>query len=97
MTIDPNEAATSLHDIATVERRTHEALFYGGSSGVFVMWGGLVAAGFALAGLYSRSAMIIWLSPTAAGRSATPLIVSFSPRPRPPPHPRQPARLGPGP
>jgi len=77
MTIDPNEAATSLHDIATVERRTHEALFYGGSSGIFVMWGVLVAAGYALAELYPRSAMIIWLATTAAGCAATALIVAL--------------------
>ena len=45
MTIDPSEAANSLQDIATVERRTREAVFYAGSSTIFIMWGMLVACG----------------------------------------------------
>lgn len=39
MTLDPKEAANSLDDIATIERRTRETLFYAGSSDVFVLWG----------------------------------------------------------
>jgi hypothetical protein len=76
MTIDPNEAAASLQDIATIERRTHEAIFYAGSSTIFVMWGILVASGYGLTELYPRSAVIIWPATTALGCAATALIVA---------------------
>ena len=58
MTIDPSDAATSLQDIAAVERRTREAVFYAGSSTIFIMWGALVACGYGLSELYPRSASI---------------------------------------
>jgi hypothetical protein len=77
MTIDPNEAATSLKDIALVERRTREALFYGGSSQIFIMWGLLVAGGYGVTELYRHSAWIIWLAIVAAGCAATALIVAI--------------------
>src|SRR5215470_8030787 len=77
MTIDPNEAATSLKDIALVERRTREALFYGGSSTIFIMWGILVACGYGLTELYPRSAWIIWLAVVAVGCAATALITAI--------------------
>ena len=77
MTIDPNEAAASLQDIATIERRTHEAIFYAGSSTIFVMWGILVASGYGLMELYPRSAVIIWPADTALGCAATALIVAM--------------------
>jgi hypothetical protein len=77
MTIDPNEAATSLKDIALVERRTREAMFYGGSSQIFIMWGILVAGGFGITEFYRHSAWIIWLAIVAAGCVATALIVAI--------------------
>ena len=77
MTIDPNEAATSLRDIALVERRTREALFYAGSSAIFIMWGILVAGGHGLTVLYPRSAWIIWLAVTAIGCVATASIIAM--------------------
>ena len=76
MTIDPSEAATSLHDIAAVERRTREAVFYAGSSAIFIMWGVLVACGYGLAELYPRSARIAWLVVSAVGCAATALIIA---------------------
>ena len=83
MTIDPNEAAASLQDIATIERRTREALCYAGSSTIFVMWGILVASGYGLAELYPRSAWITWLAVTAVGIVATALIGVMRRRARP--------------
>lgn len=77
MTIDPSEAATSLNDIATVERRTREAVFYAGSSAIFMMWGILVAFGYGLMELYPKSAGIIWLVVTAVGGVATALIIAL--------------------
>jgi len=82
MTIDPNEATTSLQDIATVERRTREAMFYGGSSAIFIMWGVLVACGYGLTELYPRPG-IIWLGVSAAGCVATAVIIALRMRARP--------------
>jgi hypothetical protein len=77
MTIDPNEAATSLKDIALVERRTREALFYAGSSTIFILWGILVASGYGLTELYPGSARIIWPAVTAVGCATTALIIAL--------------------
>src|SRR5262247_1108013 len=82
MTIDPNEAATSLRDIALVERRTREALFYSGSSTIFIMWGILVAGGYGLTELYPRSAWIIWPAVTALGCVGTASIIAIRRRAR---------------
>src|SRR5262249_10469052 len=82
MAIDPSEAATSLQDIATVERRTREAMFYAGSSVIFIMWGALVACGYGLAELYPRSAGITWLAVIATGCAATAIIIALRRRAR---------------
>jgi len=83
MTIDPNEAAASLQDIATIERRTHEALCYGGSSAIFIIWGILVASGYGLTEFYPRSARIIWLAVTGIGCVGTASIIAMRRRARP--------------
>jgi hypothetical protein len=83
MTIDPSEAATSLEEIATVERRTREAVFYARSSAVFIMWGVLVAFGYGITELYPRSAGIIWLAITAVGCAATAAVIAIRMRARP--------------
>jgi hypothetical protein len=83
MTIDPSEAANSLQDIATVERRTREAVFYAGSSTIFIMWGVLVACGYGLTEFYPRSPGAIWLAVTATGCAATALIVALRTHARP--------------
>jgi len=45
MSIDRDEAATSLNDIADIERRTREAMFYAGASPILILWGVLLAIG----------------------------------------------------
>jgi hypothetical protein len=82
MTIDPSEAAHSLRDIATVERKTREAVFYAGSSAIFIMWGVLVACGYGLTELYPRSARIVWLAISILGCAASALIVALRMRAR---------------
>src|SRR5262249_62416313 len=67
MSIDPTEAAASLQDVAAIERRTREAVFYAGSSTIFIMWGVLVACGYGLTEFYPRSAGRVWVVLTAAG------------------------------
>jgi hypothetical protein len=82
MTIDPSEAATSLQDIAAVERRTREAMFYSGSSAIFIVCGVLVACGYGLAELYPHSARVTWLAVVAAGCAATAAIIAVRARAR---------------
>ena len=75
MSIDPTEAAASLQDVAAIERRTREAIFYAGSSTIFIMWGVLVACGYGLTEFYPRSAGLVWLALTAAGCAATAFVI----------------------
>jgi hypothetical protein len=82
MTIGPREAATSLQDIATVEQRTRTAMFYAGSSAIFILWGVLVAAGHGLSAFYPRSAGTIWPVISAVGCAATVAIVAWRMRAR---------------
>jgi hypothetical protein len=61
MTVDRDDAAASLREIASVERRTREALVYAASSSILIMWGVLVTIGYALNHLYPRQAGTTWL------------------------------------
>jgi hypothetical protein len=76
MTMDPGEAAASLRHIAAIEQRTREAVFYGGSSAICILWGLLIACGYVLAELQPRSAGVTWLAVSAAGCVATTLIAA---------------------
>jgi hypothetical protein len=82
MTIDPRDAAASLRHVATVEQRTREAMFYAGSSMIFIVWGLLVACGYGLTELSPRSAGITWLAVPAVGCAATVLIIAVRMRAR---------------
>src|SRR5262249_60895360 len=82
MTIDPRDAAASLQHVAAVEQRTREAMFYAGSSVIFILWGLLVACGYGLTELAPRSAGITWLLVSAAGCAGTPLLTALRARSR---------------
>jgi hypothetical protein len=60
MTIDPTEAAASLSDVQTVERRTRHALFYGGSSTILIIWGLVLVVGYLGTFLRPTDANLIW-------------------------------------
>lgn len=60
MTIDPSEAAATLSDVENVERRTREALYYGGSSTILIVWGIALMIGYALTYLAPTRADLIW-------------------------------------
>ena len=77
MTIDPREASATLQDIATVERRTREAIFYGGSSTIFIIWGVLVACGYALTEFAPRRVGLIWLAVVAVGCATTAILIAL--------------------
>jgi hypothetical protein len=83
MSIDPREATASLNDIADVERRTRQAIFYFGSSTIFIMWGLLVVCGYAIAAWQPRSARISWLVVTLAGCALTALLIAWRTRSSP--------------
>lgn len=46
MTIDPKDAAASLSEVESVERRTHQSITYEHSSRQFLLWGVLVICGY---------------------------------------------------
>jgi hypothetical protein len=80
MSIDSREAAASLNDIADVERRTRQAVFYFGSSTIFIVWGVLVACGYGIAAWYPRSARTSWLVVTIVGCVLTAAIIALRAR-----------------
>jgi hypothetical protein len=67
MSIDRREAASSLDDIAGIERRMREALFYGGSSDILILWGILCAIGHVITQFSPRNANLAWLLIDAVG------------------------------
>jgi hypothetical protein len=62
MTLDPKEAAASLDDIAAIERRTRESLYYAGSSEFFLLWGVLTIVGHVASWIWPHEAAWIWLA-----------------------------------
>jgi len=80
MSIDAREAAASLDQIADVEKRTRQGLFYFGSSTIFIMWGLLVACGYAIAAWHPQWARTSWLVVTMAGCALTGLIIALRAR-----------------
>jgi hypothetical protein len=82
MAIDPREAADSLQDIAAVERRTREAMFYSGCSAIFILWGVLVACGYGATEFYPGTGRIVWPVIMALGCVATAAIIAVRGRAR---------------
>lgn len=82
MTITPGDAATALQDIAAVERRTREAVYYGGAGLIFVMWGVLIACGYAIAWYAPETAGTSWLAIDALGCLLTAAVVGWRLRER---------------
>jgi len=75
MTLDPKEAATSLDDVAAIERRTREALYYASTSEVLLLWGVLTVVGNLLSWLEPQWSGLIWLPIDIGGTIATFAIV----------------------
>lgn len=71
MTIDPNDARTSLDDIAAVERLTYQAITYDHSSFQFIWWGVLVFCGYLWTFLSTEHARLGWIVIAAAGVSGS--------------------------
>ncbi|MCL2429338.1 MAG: hypothetical protein FWD12_08915 [Alphaproteobacteria bacterium] len=75
MTLDPKEAAASLGDVAAVERRTREALYYAGTSEVLLLWGILTVVGNLLNWFRPHWTFFIWLAIDIGGSLATIAII----------------------
>ena len=82
MTVESREAIASLQDIAEVEKRTREALWYSGSSTIFILWGVLVACGYGASIWQPGATRTIWLAVSALGCAATALVVAARVRSR---------------
>ena len=83
MTLESREALASLQDIADVEKRTREAMFYSGCSMIFILWGVLVACGYGLSFWHPGWTRIGWLVISIVGCVLTALIVAMRLRSRP--------------
>ncbi|HVM79445.1 MAG TPA: hypothetical protein VMU06_10525 [Stellaceae bacterium] len=75
MTTDDGAAAASLEDIARIERRTREALVYGRSGAILILWGVLTAAGYLLEHFNPADAGWQWLAINSLGFAATVLLL----------------------
>jgi hypothetical protein len=71
VTVQRNDAAAALQEIAAVETRTRESLFYSGSSSIFITWGVLGVVGYLYNWYSPRHAFPAWMILNAIGFVAT--------------------------
>jgi hypothetical protein len=67
MTLDRDEAAASLSDIASVERRTRAAVVYARSSTILILWGVLCVLGYVFQYFRPHEAQPAWIAVGIAG------------------------------
>jgi len=67
MIIDPNEAAATLDEIASIEQRTRERIFYERSSAMLILWGVLVSSAWIVTFFAERYSSYAWIAITIAG------------------------------
>ena len=61
--IDAKEAASALHDVASIAHRVRQSTIYNLASLMLILWGVLVFAGHIVAYVLPRSGLFIWLVP----------------------------------
>ena len=81
MVIDPKDAAASLSEVESVERRTHQAITYEHSSRQFLLWGVLVACGYLFTFFLPADAYIGWIVVTALGLAGSFALRAWGPLP----------------
>ncbi|HXY98347.1 MAG TPA: hypothetical protein VEI03_00010 [Stellaceae bacterium] len=79
-TVDADEAASALRDIARTEQRTREALYYAGGSSILMLWGIAWAVGYVITYLSPPNANLAWTVINILGVAATLLIGYRGPR-----------------
>jgi hypothetical protein len=60
MTIDPADAAASLRDIATIEQRTRQTIFYATSGWIVMLWGVVSASAYVITELRPAWTLPVW-------------------------------------
>ena len=80
MTIDPQQAAAALGEIAGVEQRTRRVLVYGQVGLIMMLWGVLDALGYVSEHFQPRHAARIWLAVNGIGLLATVVLTRLGPR-----------------
>jgi hypothetical protein len=71
MTIDPADAAASLRDIAAIEQRTRQTMFYATSGWIVMLWGVLTASSYAITEFYPAWALPVWIISWTLGLAGT--------------------------
>jgi hypothetical protein len=74
MTLEPNDAAASLSEIASIERRTRRSIVYARSSTSFILWGVLLALGYLVGHVDPPHSGTAWIALVAIGFAATTAI-----------------------
>jgi hypothetical protein len=67
MTMDRDEAAASLTDIASVERRARETVIYARSSTILILWGVLCVVGYVFQYFQPQQAQSAWIAVAVTG------------------------------
>jgi len=67
MTLEPDDAAHSLSEIAAVERRTRQTLAYGRSSAAIILWGVLLVFGYTFGFAFPDLERKAWFAVIAMG------------------------------
>jgi hypothetical protein len=80
MTLKPDDAAASLNEVAAVEQRTRRTVAYARSSAAFILWGVLVAAGYAFGHFFPLQARAAWFVLFATGFAGCAALVMRRPR-----------------
>jgi hypothetical protein len=75
MTVDRDEAATSLAAIEQTEARTTQAIFYGLASAFLILWGMITVAGYVAEQVWPRQAGWVWPVLQAGGFGITAILV----------------------
>jgi hypothetical protein len=71
MTLDRQDAASSLTAIEHAEQRTGQAIIYGAASSFLILWGILTAIGYTFTEFYPYQPKIAWSVLMALGFAAT--------------------------
>ncbi len=74
MTLEPNDAAASLREIASIERRTRRSIVYARSSASFILWGALLSLGYVFGHVDPPDAGVAWIVIVAIGFAGTSAI-----------------------
>ena len=75
MTLNPDDAAASLSEIAAVEQRTRRTVAYARSSASFILWGVLVAIGYTFGHFFPLLARSGWFVVFGCGFAGSALLV----------------------